>query len=164
VSAKRARKIAAKHGLAVASEGASEQLISAKFDGDPFQITNAIANYDAENDELVINSTHPAWADMKTYIQSPKRKGFFSTRSPDHIVRHEIGHALHYRGMTEAERAEIWYQELTPEEQSAAARVSKYAKFGRIEFVAEVYAGLWGRRTFGPEVMAIYEKLKGPPR
>ncbi len=35
---KRARKIAVKHGLAVVAEGESEQLISAKFDGDPFQI------------------------------------------------------------------------------------------------------------------------------
>ena len=66
--------------------------------------------------------------------------------------------------MTEAERADIWYKELSPEEQSTAAEVSKYAKFGRIEFVAEVYAGLWGSRTFCPEVMALYYKLKGPPR
>ena len=91
MSVKRARKIAVKHGLAVASEGESEQLISAKFDGDPFQITNTIVYYDEENDAgSIINSVHPAWEDMKRFIDD--RKGFYSTSSPDHIVRHEIGH------------------------------------------------------------------------
>ncbi len=159
---KRGRKIAVKHGLAVAAEVESEQLIAAKFDGDPFQINNTIAYYDEDDDELVINSSHPAGEDMKRFIND--HKGFFSTSSPDHIVRHDIGHALHYRGLTDAERSDIWYKELNDEERRIASQVSQYSRAGKIEFVAEVFAGLWGRRKFAPEVIDLYKKLKGPPR
>ncbi|MGP0068809.1 MAG: hypothetical protein ACLQGP_35070 [Isosphaeraceae bacterium] len=101
---------------------------------------------------------------MRTYIRDPERKNVFATRSPDHIIRHEIGHALHYRGLTTAERADIWYKDLSPEERAIASQVSDYSTVGRIEFVAEVFAGYWGGRRFHPEVLALYEKLKGPSR
>jgi hypothetical protein len=101
---------------------------------------------------------------MRAYIQAPNRKRFYSTRSPDHITYHEIGHALHYRGMTDAERAEIWFKAHTRKERVIASNDSDYSVQGRIEFVAEVYTGLWAGRTFLAEVMSLYEKLKGPPR
>jgi hypothetical protein len=111
-----------------------------------------------------IAHAHAAWGNLREYVQADERRGHFSTRAPDHIVRHEIGHALHYRGMTDAERAEIWYKGLTPEEKLVASQVSGYARAGRIEFVAEVYSGLWGGRKFGRDVTSLYEKLKGPLR
>ena len=83
---------------------------------------------------------------------------------PNHIVRHEIGHAWHYRRLTPAERTEIWYKGPTAEEKLIASRVSNYARAGRIEFVAEVDAGLWVGRKFGRDVTSLYENLKGPSR
>jgi hypothetical protein len=162
-------RLAARHGLATASREDWEQLLWAKFDGNVFEIGQIIVYYDIvyydeDDDELVINPAHPAWSDMRAYIQAPNRKRFFSSRSPDHITHHEIGHALHYRGMTSAERAAIWYKVLTREERLIATFVSDYSVHGRIEFVAEVYAGLCAGRRFRTEVMRLYEKLKGPPR
>jgi len=101
---------------------------------------------------------------MRAFVQSKDKRGVFSTTSSDHFIRHEIGHALHYRRMTNAERAEIWYKELTAEEEAAAAEVSEYAIAGRAEFVAEVYAALWARRKLFANVMFRYHQLKGPPR
>ena len=63
--------------------------------------------------------------DMKSFIND--RKGFFSTSFPDHIVRHDIEHVLHYRGLTDAERSDIWYKELNDEERRIASQVSQYS-------------------------------------
>ncbi len=156
--------MAVKNGLAVAPRDQWDQLLWAKFNGNIFEINETIAYYDEDDDELVINASHFAWTDMLNYISSPERRGHFSTRSVDHIVRHEIGHALHYRGMTEVNHAEIWYKDLTSDEEVIAKEVSRYATTGRIEFVAEVYAGLWGRRRFRSEIRDLYRDLKGPHR
>ena len=129
-----------------------------------FEINITIAYYDEHDDELVMNAAHRAWLDMAGYIQADERRGHFSTKSTDHIIRHEIGHALHYRGMNDADRHEIWYKELTSDEEEIAETVGRYAMTGRIEFVAEVFAGLWARRRFGSEVLALYKNLKGPLR
>jgi hypothetical protein len=156
--------LANKFGLAVAPREEWEHLLWAKFDGDILEISRTIAYYDEDDDELVINQTHLAWADMRSYIRDPRRKDHFSTRSPDHIVRHEIGHTMHYRNLTDAERADIWYKELLPHEKAIARQVGRYSTEGRIEFVAEVFAGHWGGRRFRPEVLALYQKLRGPSR
>jgi hypothetical protein len=66
--------------------------------------------------------------------------------------------------MTDAERAEIWYKELTRDEEAIAKEVGRYATAGRVEFVAEAYAGLWARRKFRSDVLALYRNLKGPSR
>jgi hypothetical protein len=162
-AARRAARIAAKHGVTVAPLTESDQLLWHKFDGNVGLIRQIIAYYDEHDDELVINWSHEAWASMRRYIQDPRRKGHFSSRSPHHIIRHEIGHALHFRSLTETQRAEIWYKELTLDEQPIASAVSFYARTGRTEFVAEVYAALWGRRRVAREVMDLYRKLNGPP-
>ena len=156
--------MAVRHGLAVAPWEEWDHLLWARFNGNIFEIREIIAYYDEDDDELVINRAHAAWGDMRAYVQTEERRGHFSTRSADHIVRHEIGHALHYRGMTDAERAEIWYKSLTPVEEAIAEKVGRYALSGRIEFVAEVYAGLWSRRRYRFDVLILYDTLKGPPR
>ena len=114
--------------------------------------------------EIVINRAHDAWSDTRAYVQDNARKGHFSTRNPDHLIRHEIGHALHYRRLNEAERADIWYKPMSARDTAIADRVSRYAREGAIEFVAEVYAGMRGGRKFSPEVLRLYRKLKGPAK
>jgi len=160
----RASQIAAKYGIVSARKEESERLLWQKFDGNVLQIQQTIAYYDEHDDEIVFNHAHPAWGDMREFVRSLAKRYFYSTGSPDHFVRHEIGHALHYRGMTDAERAEIWYKELAPDEKVIAVGVGINAADSRVEFVAEVYAGLWARRKFHPQVLSLYEKLRGPWR
>ncbi len=160
----RAIRLAVRNGLAVAPRDEWGRLLWAKFDGNILQINKSIAYHEELDDELVINESHPAWMDMRGYVMDDRRRGHFSTKSVDHIIRHEIGHALHYRRLTTVERADIWYKDLSPREKVVASRVSDYSTDGRIEFVAEVFAGQWGGRRFRPEVLALYEKLKGPSR
>ena len=43
-------------------------------------------------------------------------------------------------------------------------RLADYSTEGRIEFIAEVFAGQWDGRRFRTEVLMLYEKWKGPSR
>ena len=138
----RAIRLAVKNGLAVAPKEEWDQLLWAKFDGNIFEINETIAYYDEDDDELVINDSHLAWADMRDYIQDPRNVAATSPPDlPDHIHRHEIGHALHYRRLTLLERADIWYKGLIPEEKLDRFPGQWLCHGGRIEFVAEVLAG-----------------------
>jgi hypothetical protein len=161
---KRAAQIAATYGITSAPLDESERLLWQKFDGDILRIQETIAYYDEHDDEIVFNHSHPAWFHMKEFVRTLARKRFYSTGSPDHVIRHEIGHCLHYRRLPGSERAGIWYSELSGAEKRVAAKVSGYATEGRAEFVAEVYAELWARRKCEPVVMSLYEELRGPLR
>lgn len=160
----RAAGIARRKGVEVAPLDRSERLLWDEYGGNPFEIPHVIAYYDEDDDWIVCNPNHPAWAGMAGYVAERFADGFYSSRSRDHLIRHEIGHALHYRGMSEADRAEIWYKELTADEKVAAARVSRYARIGRLEFVAEVYAARWAKRKLDPDALTLYAELKGPAR
>jgi hypothetical protein len=120
------------------------------------------STYDEHDDEMVLNYSHPAWHNMPTFVRSLAKWNFYSTRSPDHIIRHEVGHALHYRRMTDVDRAEFWYKELGESEEITAAAVSVYATDRCIEFVAEVFAGIWAGRVYPADVRSLYRALKGP--
>jgi hypothetical protein len=157
-----ATKLANKNGVAVAPKNEAPQLLWNKFDGNVAQINETVAYYDEHDDELVINGSHDAWADMKSYIQDPRRQGFYSSRSPRHIVYHEIGHAHHFRRLSIVERADIMYKPLLPDERAIARKVGIFALMNSSKFVAEVYAGRRAGRKFDKDVMALYEKLKGP--
>ena len=61
---------------------------------------NVVAAYDHLEDAIVFNADHPAWADMRGFMKSGRTKGFYSTAHPQHIVRHELGHAAHYRALS----------------------------------------------------------------
>ncbi len=97
----RAIRLAVKNGLAVAPREEWDHLLWAKFDGNIFEITDTIAYYDEDDDELVINRLAPGLGGHEGNISRPTNgRAISPRRSPDHIVRHEIGHALHYRRLT----------------------------------------------------------------
>jgi hypothetical protein len=160
----RAAQIAERVGIACAPLRDSTQLLWQKLDGDVLKIRETIAYYDEYDDEIVFNPAHPAWEYMREFVRSLAKRRFYSTWSPDHVIRHEIGHCLHYRQLTDPERARIWYSELTDEETRAAIKVSGFATLGRAEFVAEVFARMWARGTCEPSVLTVYESLRGPIR
>jgi hypothetical protein len=160
----RATRVAEQNGVSVAPLDQSESLLWETYGDNPLRLKEVIAHYDEHRDEILINQNHEAWSDARAYIQDNARTGRFSSRHADHVIRHEIGHAQHYRRLSESDRADIWYKELSAEQATIASQVSKYATEGKIEFVAEVYAGKWAGRRFSPAVMKLYRELKGPPR
>jgi hypothetical protein len=116
--------------------------LAAMFDN-PLELAWVIAAYDEVEDVIVSNPDHEAWGDMESYLRSRPRH--FSTLHTHHIVRHELGHAAHYRLLTADERRRIWHADLSPEEREIARRVSGRSTWNVKEFVAETFAGLWSK-------------------
>ena len=119
-----------------------------------------IASYDHLDDVIAFNPNHTAWADMPGFMRG--QKDFYATTHPQHIVRHELGHAAHYRLMSLPERGRNWCAEsLETDQVLVAKRVSGRATWSPKEFVAEVYAGLWGRVDYDDEVIVLFEHYRG---
>ena len=79
------------------------------------------------------------------------------------MIRHEIGHALNLRGLSDAD-AEALRSSPTLRRRAAelGAAVSRKATESAAEFVAEVYAGIAAGKSYGPDVMAAYNQWGGP--
>ena len=100
---------------------------------------------------------------MRGFMKERRKRRLYSTAHPQHIVRHELGHAAHYRALTSRERERIWFAEsLRPGEAAITRRVSVRASWNPKEFVAEVFAGLWGGVDYDEEVIALFESYGGP--
>jgi hypothetical protein len=155
----RAAKVAADLGVASVPLGESRAHLEAMCD-DPFERMNVIAAYDTDEDLIVFNPDHDAWNDPKAFLAA--NPGFYSTLSRDHLVRHEVGHAKHYRSLGEEQRKTLWLAELTSEQQIIATKVSRRAAHSVREFVADVYAGLLEGLEFSSDVMALYASFQGP--
>jgi hypothetical protein len=123
---------------------------------------DVVAAYDHLEDAIVFNSEHVAWPDMRGFMRRAKERGFYSTTHPQHIVRHELGHAAHYRALSSPVRERIWYAEnLAPNEIPVAGRVSAWATWSPKEFVAEVFAGLWAGVDYDDGVLGLFEQYGG---
>ena len=140
---------------------------------------------------LVFNPRDVRLSEQTRFAQF--RSGFWSDDHPDHIVRHEFGHWLHFRRTkyvfrdqpsthTESGFVEqaAWERQwprpsssnssfgfarafsARSEEEDIAARVSRYATTNPTEFVAETFTGLMSGRTYDAEVMALYQRYRGP--
>ena len=95
-----------------------------------------------------------------------ERQSYYSTRHPQHFVRHELGHAMHHRAISSSEepRDAIWYVEsLDSGQRLLASKVSGRAMWNPKEFVAEVYAGLWARLVYDDDVIALFNDFGGVP-
>lgn len=108
---------------------------------------------------------------------------FLSTGHELHIIRHELGHAAHWRNVGDMRRwhgLRFWetdevveaLQEATSTvvrskkaiKETAdriAGQVSRYAQTQPAEFVAETFAGLMDGVEYSREVMHVYRKLGG---
>lgn len=128
---------------------------------DPGERADVVAAYDHLEDVIVFNPENAAWSDMRRFMKD--LKAFFSTGHPQHIVRHEIGHAAHYSALSPQERGRIWFAEsLGPEELPIARKVSGRSAWSPKEFVAEVFAGLWGGVVYDEEVHSLFSHYRGP--
>jgi hypothetical protein len=98
---RKAARVARDRAVAVVPLRESREHLRAIFD-DPFELIRSIAVYDHLDDVIVFNPDHEAWFDMDLYLR--RHIGFFSTGHPQHLVRHELGHAVHYRSLPTHER------------------------------------------------------------
>ena len=129
---------------------------------DPRERVECIAVYDHVEDAIVFNADHYAWSDMGGHMKGQNERGIYSTAHSQHIVRHELGHAAHSRALTPSQRAHIWFAEsLRPLEEAIARKVSIRAIWNPKEFVAEVFAGLWGGVDYDDEVIDLFEHYGG---
>jgi hypothetical protein len=118
------------------------------------------ARYEAHADRVVINEDHKAWADP-AFIGRMNARGWLSSGGEDHLIHHEIGHALHARAVG----FDAFRDNRGPVEPGILPKirreVSEYATADTHEVVAEVYAGAKNGRKFPPEIMDYYRKLGG---
>jgi len=126
----------------------------------PFDRARVIAAYDHLDDLIVFNPDHTSWVDMAQFLR--ERPGLYGTDHPHHIVRHELGHAAHYRLLDQGGRRTIWDADLSTPERQMARRVSIRATENVKEFVAEVYAGRWARIHYDEDVLLLYDRFRGP--
>ncbi len=139
----------------------ARQHLNIMFD-DPLELAGVIAAYDHIDDTIVFNPDHGAWSDMVRFLH--ERQHYYSTQHPQHIVRHELGHAKHYRAISSSrkDRDAIWYVEnLDSEQMRLVQRVSGRAMWNPKEFVAEVYAGLWAKVGYDDDVIALFNDFGG---
>jgi hypothetical protein len=127
---------------------------------DPYEQMRVIAAYDHLCDLVVFNPDHTAWADMAAFFR--QRPGLYGTEHPHHIVRHELGHAAHYRSLDAEGQRTLWNAELSISQSRIAHKVSIRATLNVKEFVAEVYAGLWNRVQYDEDVLLLNELFRGP--
>lgn len=158
---RRSARVARSRGVAVVPLRESREHLTVMFE-DPRERADAVAAYDHLEDAIVFNVDSPAWSNMRSFMRDGKERGFYSTAHPHHIVRHELGHAIHYRAMTQRERERIWFAEdLRPGEETIARRVGFRATWSPKEFVAEVFAGLWAGVDYDDEVIALFQGYRG---
>jgi len=128
---------------------------------------DVIAMFGPETGRIYINGEHEHWSDPAAYVRKRYhlRPRWFSTRSIDHVIRHEIGHALHWRRFDPVEVDVYWEGRFNEKEQAMIrATVSWFASTSTQDFIGEVYAGLLAGRSYPVAVMEIYWRLKGPVR
>jgi hypothetical protein len=158
---RRSARVARSRGVTVVPSKEAQAHLAILFE-DPRERMGVMAAYDHLEDIIVFNADHPAWADMRGWMKEQQGSILYSTAHPQHIVRHELGHAAHYRGLSRLERERIWFAEgLRPGEESIALRVSIRAAWNPKEFVAEVFAGLWGGVDYDAEVIRLFEYYRG---
>jgi hypothetical protein len=158
---RRSARVARSCGVSVVPLRETQEFLAIMFE-DHGERTDVVAAYDHLEDAIVFNADHLAWSDMRGWMKRQQRSVFYSTAHPQHIVRHELGHAMHYRSLSPREREWIWFAEsLRPEEESIALRVSIRAMWNPKEFVAEIFAGLWGGVDYDDEVIDLFEHFGG---
>ena len=117
------------------------------------------ADFRPGNDAIVINAKSKYWSQAE--IDAVAQAGLALDQRPDHVINHELGHRAH----RQAVGSERWNDQAVaipdgPMKKRIEAEVSQYAATQRVEFVAEVYAGLKAGKTYSEKIMAYY-KLQG---
>lgn len=132
-----------------------------------FKGNQVYAAYSSSHKKIYINEKHPTWQNLESARAEAEQLyqvGFFSSEDPHATIHHEVAHALHHRRIGLDEFAMLYGRVFNETARThIAGTVSKYATTNPLEFVAEVYAGVNTGKTYPPDIMDFYAKLKGPP-
>lgn len=132
-----------------------------------FKGNRVYAAYSSSHKKIYINEKHPTWKDLESARAEAEqlyKTGFFSSADPHATIHHEVAHALHHRRIGMDEFAMLYGRTFNEASRThISGTVSKYATTNPLEFVAEVYAGVKTGKTYPPDIMDFYAKLKGPP-
>jgi hypothetical protein len=119
-------------------------------------------------DELIVNRGNDFWKDPVASARAEGDGGFWTSGEPSHVVRHELGHKAHY------DTDPVQYQgrlrrgwgavtsDVRDLQERLTREVSRYAARNPHEFVAEVFAGAFGGKTYPDEIVRLYESVGGP--
>lgn len=118
-----------------------------------------MAVYDPAYGTVFVNDSPAAWAADLAALADPARPVPFSSRHPDHVIRHEIGHARLHRLLGHAGWVRVYSSPLPLPASRIRERVGRYAASGPLEFTAEVYAGVWSGVRYPADVMLAYHRL-----
>jgi len=114
-----------------------------------------VASYSPSQDKISINASKSFWKDPVGSSERLGKSGFLSSGDPNHILNHEMGHAMYdppNNFMT------LGHQD------AAREQVSKYAARNPEEFVSEVHAGMKAGKVYSPEVNRMFSQYARPRR
>lgn len=124
--------------------------------------------YSFDNKKLLLNNEKLR---DKSAWESSGRVGFLTGDSPQHAIRHEVGHHMHNKSLqrkydnikiTKKQYGEALSGSVR-DEATVARDVSIYGSSNNGELVAEVYAGKLAGKEFPDHIMEQYWELYGPP-
>lgn len=121
---------------------------------------NQIACYYPSVNAIFLNTASPYWNDPDTHQLELYAIGRLSTSSRDHIIRHEIGHAVMCRKVGIVGMA-YWASILPANPENVKTEVSEYAATNCVEFYAEVYAGLAAKKKYSDDILRQYRGMVG---
>jgi hypothetical protein len=98
---------------------------------------------------ISLNANAKFWRDP---VGNMQRATNMSSALPEHVIHHEIGHALY----------DPPNNFMTLGHQDMAREVSKYAAMNPKEFVSEVHAGTQAGKTFPDHVMSMFKVYARP--
>lgn len=132
---------------------------------------NMVLYYDKSDDRIAlffhpynniyINVGHPYWINPEQNRKKSLKLGLYSTDNEDHIILHEVGHAVLHRkiGSDRFNRLGIEHIKANVDEKIIIKEVGKYACKDALEFFSEVYVGLLSGRKYSNDIMKAYNEL-----
>jgi hypothetical protein len=121
------------------------------------------ASFNLRTGTIYLNEKHDYWEDPATYTARMGKTGLWSTTNRNHAIDHEIAHAIHYREVGPARFDAVLARKFDENQRALISwEVSRYGATEPAEFVAEAYAGIRNGKSYGPEVMDLYQEFGGP--
>jgi hypothetical protein len=97
-------------------------------------------------------------------VHGPSGKGWWSSSSPDHLINHELGHAMHRESLGVDAFHDPRFNQPYPEGSShrwLASNLSQYGASNRAETIAELVAALKAGRQLDPTFVGVLKSLGG---